>query len=101
MDECTMIDLSALPLPVTMLAGFLGGFALGYAYFLAMRRTADLIVSQGHPVLALALTFGRLALLFVGFYLAVQAGWAALLVALAGVLVAKAVILRGTRRVSP
>lgn len=96
-----MIDLSALPLSVALPACFLGGLALGYAYFHAVRRTADLIVSQGHPVLGLALTLGRLALLVVGFYLAVQAGWAALLAALAGVLCAKALILRRTRRAAP
>jgi hypothetical protein len=98
MDERTMIDLTALPLSVTLSACFLGGLALGYAYFLALRKTADLIVSGGHPMLGLALTLGRLAFLAAGFYLAVLAGGLALIAALAGVLVAKALLLGQMRR---
>jgi F1F0 ATPase subunit 2 len=98
MDERAMIDLSTLPLPVTLPVCFLGGLVLGYIYFRAVRETANLIVTQGHPLLGLALTLGRMAVLCAGFYLAVQAGGLALLVALAGVLAAKALMLRQTRR---
>jgi len=98
MDELTMIDLASGTVFVTLPVCFLGGIVLGYAYFRAMRATADLIVSRGHPLLGLALTLGRLALLGTGFYLAVLWGGVALLAALAGVLVAKALILRQTRR---
>lgn len=93
-----MIDISALPLPVTLLFFFLGGLALGYVYFRAVRETANLIIGQGHPLLAMALTLGRLALLCAGFYLAVLAGGLALISALAGVLCVRAVMLRQTRR---
>lgn len=93
-----MIDLSALPLSVILPACFLGGLALGYVYFRAMRQTANLIVSQGHPVLGLALTLGRMALLCAGFFLAVQAGAVALLAMLAGVLCAKYLMLRQAQR---
>ncbi len=92
-----MMDLSAMPLQITLPACFLGGIVLGYVYFRALRMTAELIVSQGHPLLGLALTFGRLALLLAGFYVAVMAGGLALLAALGGVLCAKALMLRTTR----
>ncbi len=98
MDERTMIDVSTLPLSVTLAACFLGGLALGFAYFLALRQTANLIVAGGQPLLGLALTLGRLAFLAAGFYLAVLAGGLALITALAGVLVAKALLLAQMRR---
>ncbi|WP_116131546.1 ATP synthase subunit I [Tropicimonas sp. IMCC34043] len=98
MDERTMIDLAALPLSVVLPVCLLGGLVLGYTYFRALRMTADLIVGQGRPLLGLALTLGRLTLLAAGFYLAVQAGAFALLAALAGVLGAKALMLRRVRR---
>lgn len=101
MDERAMIDVSALPLSLTLPACFLGGLALGFAYFLALRKTADLIVTGGHPLLGVALTLGRLAFLAAGFYLAVLAGGLALLAALAGVLVAKALLLAQMRRAHP
>lgn len=93
-----MIDLSALPPPVTLPVCFLGGLVLGYVYFRVLRETANLIAGQGSPLLGLGLTLGRLALLCAGFYLAVLAGGFALLAALAGVLGAKALMLRQTRR---
>jgi hypothetical protein len=97
MDEHAMIDLSLLPLSVTLPVFLLGGLVLGYAYFRAVRATADLVISQGNPLHAAALTLGRLALLFAGFYLAVQVGGLALLAALAGVLGARALMLLRTR----
>ncbi|MEY8120464.1 MULTISPECIES: ATP synthase subunit I [unclassified Falsihalocynthiibacter] len=99
MDECTMIYLANLPLPLLLPASFLGGLVLGYAYFYALRVTADLIIGHGHPLLALLLTFGRLAGLGVGFYIAVRADGFALIAALAGVLCAKALMLRWARKV--
>ncbi len=98
LDERAMIDLSLLPLPVILPICFLGGLVLGYIYFRALRETTNLVVSQGHPLLGLALTLGRLALLCGVFYLAVLAGGAALLATLAGVLAAKALMLRQIRR---
>lgn len=98
-DERAMTELSALPLLVTLPVAFLGGLALGYAYFLALRETANVIVAQRHPLLALALTLGRVALLGVGLYGAVLVGGVALLAALAGVLCIKAVVIRQARGV--
>ena len=98
MDEHTMIDLSALPLPVTLPVFFLGGLGLGYVYFRALRKTTNLIANQGPPLLGLALTLGRLALLCAGFYLAVMVGGLALLATLAGVLFAKTLMLRHAGR---
>lgn len=97
MDEHAMIDLSSLSLLVTLPVFLLVGLVLGCAYFRAVRATADLVVSQGNPLRAVALTLGRLTLLCTGFYLAVQAGGLPLLAALAGVLGARALLLRRTR----
>jgi hypothetical protein len=69
MDECTMIDLSTLPLFITLPACFFGGLFIGYGYFRALRTTADLIVHEGQPLLGLALTLGRLSLLATGFFI--------------------------------
>ncbi len=88
-----MMDLSTLPLFITLPSCFLGGLFIGYGYFLALRETARLIVREGQPMLAIALTLGRLSLLASGFFLAVLAGGLALLAALAGVLCAKALML--------
>ncbi len=97
MDERTMTDLAALPLLATLPTAFLAGLALGYIYFRALRQTADAIVAQGRPLFALALTLGRVALLGLGLYGAVLMGGLALLAVLAGVLCAKAVMIRQAR----
>ena len=98
MDERAMIDLAALPLALTLPVSFIGGLLLGFVYFRAMRMTADLIVGQGNPLLGLALALGRLALLGLGFYLAVLAGALPLLAALAGVLAIKFLMVRKARK---
>ena len=91
-----MIDPFALPLTLT--ACFLGGGVLGYAYFSALRATADLIVRGGSVLLALGLTLGRVGFLGLGLFVAVLGGALALLAALAGVLSAKALIIRQADR---
>ena len=68
---------------------FLGGLPLGYAYFRALRLTVDLVVGGRAPLLGLALTLVRVAMLGGGLFLAVLGGAWSLLAALAGVLVAK------------
>jgi hypothetical protein len=98
MDERTMIDLSTLPLLFTLPTSFLAGIFIGYGYFHALRATTNLIVREGQPLLALALTLGRLSLLATGFFIAVHVGGFALLAALAGVLCAKSLILYRMRR---
>ena len=92
-----MIGLDTAPPLLVLPVCFAWGVALGLAYFRALRRTADLIVGGGHPLLGLALTLGRLALLGAGFYVAVLPGGLALLAALAGLLCAKASLLRPSR----
>lgn len=94
-----MIDLAALPLALTLPVAFIGGLLLGLVYFRAVRLTADLIVGHGNPLFGLALALGRLALLGAGFYVAVLAGGLALLAALAGILLAKFVMVRLVRKV--
>jgi hypothetical protein len=94
MDERAMMDLTAMPLLLTVPAAFAGGLALGLLYFRALQATTELIVGDGSATLAFALTAGRVALLGAGFWLASQSGGAALLAALAGVLCAKALMLR-------
>lgn len=89
-----MTDLLALPYPITLGLCYLAGLGLGYVYFRALRKTTEMILGGGSALLALALTIGRLALIGAGFYLAVLAGGLALLLALAGVLSAKALLLR-------
>jgi len=77
-----------------------GGLVLGLIYFRAVRASADLIVSAGSPRLGLALTLGRVVVMAFGLVLAVQAGGAALLATLGGVLCARAVLL-GRDRSTP
>jgi F1F0 ATPase subunit 2 len=95
MDERQMTELSPL---ITLPASFLGGLLLGYIYFAALRATANLLTAQGHPLLGIALAIGRLSLITAGLYLAVLAGAIPLLAALAGILCAKALMLRGLPR---
>ncbi|WP_301046021.1 ATP synthase subunit I [Vannielia sp.] len=96
-----MTDLTNLPLFLTLPLCFGGGLLLGFIYFRALRMTADLVVGQGNALLALGPTFGRLALLGGGFYLAVLAGALPLLFALAGVLLAKTIMMRLFRGAQP
>jgi hypothetical protein len=97
MDERTMTDVPALAPPLIIALAFLGGALLGWAFFRALRRTTELIIDGDHMLLALALTVGRLALIGAGFYLAALAGGVAILATLAGVLCAKALLLKGAR----
>lgn len=93
MDEREMTHL-----PLTLVVCFSAGLLLGFAYFTALRMTADLIVGQGRPLLALGLTLGRLGAMVAALYLAVLFGGLALLAALGGVLSAKAVLVGKARR---
>lgn len=76
---------------------FLGGVLLGYGYFRTLRMTVDVLIGGGAPLLGAALTLGRVAVLCVGLYLAVQAGGMALLAALAGLLATKTFVMARTR----
>lgn len=78
----------------TWFAFYLIGLVLGTFYFHSIRMTADLVVSSGHPLLALSLTLARVGLLGTGLYLAVLFGGLPLISALVGVLGARAFVLR-------
>lgn len=99
MGERRMTYLSSLPLVFLLLICFLGGLFIGWGYFRALRETANLIVGGGKPLRAIVLTLARISLLATGFFIAVLAGGLALLAALAGVLCAKWIMLRGMRDV--
>ena len=101
MDERTMTALYALPPILILPLCFAGGVLLGLAYFRALRWTTDLIVNGGSPVLALALSLGRLIMIAAGFSLAVLFGGLALLAALAGVLTVKTLMLRRNKADRP
>jgi hypothetical protein len=88
---------STLPIIPLLPICFLGGLFIGYGYFRALRETVNLIVGGGKPLRAIVLTLARIALLAIGFFIAVLAGSLALLAALAGVLCAKWIMLRGMR----
>lgn len=92
-----MIDISTLPLSITLPGGFLAGLFIGYGYFRALCATTNLIVLEGQPLLGLALTLGRLSLLVTGFFIAVLAGGLTLLATFAGLLCAKALMINRTR----
>lgn len=98
-DECKMIYPDSLPMLTKLMVCFIGGVIVGYAYFKALRMTTELIMCGRHPFGAVALTVGRMGLIFIAFYLAVQAGGLALLAALTGVLSAKAMMLYHLRQV--
>jgi hypothetical protein len=94
MDERAMTSFHTVPLFVALPVCFGGGLLLGFAYFRALRATADVLVKGDRPVLGLVLTLGRLFGLAAGLYVAVLVGGLALLAALAGVLCAKWIMLR-------
>jgi hypothetical protein len=98
MDERAMIDLQAVPLLLILPLCFAGGLGVGFVYFRALRATADLLVSGDRPLLGLMLSLGRFACLGVALYVAVQAGGLALLATLAGILCARAWMLRKMQR---
>ena len=93
-----MMYLSALPPVLLLPACFIGGLIIGHGYFRALRATTDLILHEGKPLMALALTLGRMSLLATALFIAVLAGGPALLAAFAGVLCAKALMLYRVRR---
>ena len=101
MDERAMINLSTWPLTAMLPICFVGGMLLGYGYFRALQATTDLLVSQKPLPWILGLTLMRMGLLGAGFYLAAQAGAYALLAALAGVLLSKALLVRRLNRKQP
>lgn len=98
MDECTMMMSDPWLLLVTLPAGFATGVAVGLVYFRMVRATADLIVSGGRPILALALALVRLVAVVAVFAGALQLGVPCVVAVLAGVLVGRALTMRQIAR---
>ncbi|MFZ7089918.1 ATP synthase subunit I [Primorskyibacter sp. 2E233] len=97
MDERAMM-MTALPPFIAIPLFFLSGLLLGYVYFRALHETANLIVNKGPAWIGLALTAGRFALAVAVLYLAVRVSGLALLAALAGMLIARALMIRRMKR---
>jgi hypothetical protein len=90
--------MAATPQVATTLAMALAGLAFGLVYFATLRRTIALF-SAGRGWLApAALTVGRLAAMAALLALAARLGAAPLLAAFGGVLAARFIALRVTRR---
>lgn len=77
------------------LGAALAGFGLGWLHFASLSRVADLFVA-GH-MRAVALQLARLAVLAGFLVLCAQGGAAVLVAGAAGVLAARARVLRGAR----
>lgn len=92
MDEFKMTDPDTLRTLSTLMVCFIGGVLVGYTYFRALQITTDILLHSGQPLVAVALTLGRLALICAAFYFAVQAGGPALIATLTGVLGMKAIL---------
>jgi len=88
--------------PILLGLGLAVGLAAGAIYFAALWRSVRRLPGAARPVRALLLgALVRLALLLPALYLALQAGPAALLGALAGFLLARTAALRWLGRPHP
>ncbi|NMF85728.1 MAG: ATP synthase subunit I [Leptolyngbya sp. LCM1.Bin17] len=77
-------DLFALPI----------GFGLGLFYFSFLWFTVQRLVSSPHPVLLMVGSgLARLSVVLLGFYLIVGGHWQRLLIALAGFLIARTLLI--------
>jgi len=91
-----LIDLSHY---ITLPFGYLIGLMLGFTYFVALRETTAVIVTQRNALLGLALTLGRIGFVVALFAITVlAAGGEALVAALAGLLCARMLMLRQQQR---
>lgn len=74
---------------------FLGGLALGLAYFASLWLVLQRLPTARHPVaLAMGSLLGRVALAVVGFYLIGAGDWRRFLLALAGFASARLLLVR-------
>lgn len=78
--------------------GFAIGLALGLVHFATLRRVTALYLEEGSPALAIGLQLLRLGVLAVVMVLLAQHGAAPLLGGALGVIVARQVIIRRTRK---
>jgi predicted lysophospholipase L1 biosynthesis ABC-type transport system permease subunit len=82
---------------LTLSASLIGGILLGVIYFRAVQMTVDFLVAGARPVLAVALTLGRFALLGGGLFVATQFGAISLGAMLVGILLGRTVTIRWVR----
>jgi hypothetical protein len=92
MTHATAIAFSALAATMTLI-----GFALGLAYFAALRRTVALFAAGRGQLLLVALTLGRIGFAVIALSLAAKLGITALLTTFIGFLLARMVALRAAR----
>jgi F1-F0 ATPase (N-ATPase) AtpR subunit len=78
----------------------LGGFLFGLGYFIALRRTVDVLVGGQRRLLAVALTLGRVAAAILLLGVAARFGALPLLTAFLGILLARTLALRAARRIA-
>lgn len=70
------------------------GFTLGFFYFSFLWFTVQRLVSSPHPVLLMVSSgLARLSVALLGFYLIVGGHWERLLIALAGFLMARTLLI--------
>lgn len=86
----------ALSLPLQALIGIGAGLLLGFLHFLSLKWNTRFYLEGRHGK-ALALQFGRFAVLIVTLTLVAKAGAVALLCAMAAILGARALVLRKER----
>lgn len=84
--------------PFTVAAMLLVGIGLGFAYFAAMRRSAESYLAGRGWIIPLALTAARLAGAVVVLAVAAHFGAGSLLAAFGGFLIARVIVLRRVRR---
>lgn len=95
MIRAELISISSLTMTTALI-----GFALGLAYFAALRRTVTLFAAGRGWLAPVALTLGRLAAAIIVLGLAAKLGATALLAMFVGFLVARAVAVRTGRSVA-
>jgi len=84
--------------PELTLLMWIAGLAFGFIYFAALRRSVNLFVGGKGWLGPLALTVGRIGAAAGFLFVAAKLGAAPLLAAFIGFLMARAVALRGERR---
>ena len=86
--------------PWLLAAHLAGGTLLGLLYFRALWWNAQRLAGRGRLAGPIALAFGRFALLGGVLLLIVREGAGPLLAAALGVMIARAIVMRGVQRVA-
>jgi hypothetical protein len=103
MDELAMIEAlnEHWRQLLLIIASFPIGVVLGIAYFHAVRRSAEVIVTGKRAGLALALIGGRVVVMIVALVGLLQFGAWPLVSAAAGIYVGRGLVLRASKREAP